>query len=558
MTGTDSTPTNRKMLKGRELLNDPALNKGTAFSDAERRAYDLEGLLPHPVESLEDQRARLRLKFSRLHDDLERHIFLRAVQDTNQTLFYSFVDENLTEMLPILYTPTVGLASQEFSNIYRRPLGMFVSYPNRDRMTEQFESWEDDVDVIVVTDGERILGLGDQGIGGMGIPIGKLSLYTAAGGVAPERTLPIVLDVGTNNQELLDDPLYLGWRNERIVGKEYDDFIEQFVDTLTKRFPNVLLQWEDFASHHATTLLERYRDRALSFNDDIQGTAAVALAAVHAAVDLTGSRLADQRVCIAGAGSAGTGIAGMLADAMGANGVEHPENQIFLTDSEGLLHSRRDDLADYQTRFAQSWDNVAGWAESDGPTSLDTVVSEAKPTVLIGVSGQSGVFTQSMIETMAQSTERPVVMPLSNPTSHAEATPEDLMAWTNGKALIATGSPFDPVMVDGVPHTISQSNNIYVFPGLGQGAIVCNASTVSDNMLRVAALAVADNSPCKAGTAADGILPPLDQVQTVSRRIALAVAQAARDDGVGDDVDDAEFEARLDRAWWRPTYRSLD
>ncbi len=558
MTGTDSTPTNRKMLKGRELLNDPALNKGTAFSDAERRAYDLEGLLPHPVESLEDQRARLRLKFSRLHDDLERHIFLRAVQDTNQTLFYSFVDENLTEMLPILYTPTVGLASQEFSNIYRRPLGMFVSYPNRDRMTEQFESWEDDVDVIVVTDGERILGLGDQGIGGMGIPIGKLSLYTAAGGVAPERTLPIVLDVGTNNQELLDDPLYLGWRNERIVGKEYDDFIEQFVDTLTKRFPNVLLQWEDFASHHATTLLERYRDRALSFNDDIQGTAAVALAAVHAAVDLTGSRLADQRVCIAGAGSAGTGIAGMLADAMGANGVEHPENQIFLTDSEGLLHSRRDDLADYQTRFAQSWDNVAGWAESDGPTSLDTVVSEAKPTVLIGVSGQSGVFTQSMIETMAQSTERPVVMPLSNPTSHAEATPEDLMAWTNGKALIATGSPFDPVMVDGVPHTISQSNNIYVFPGLGQGAIVCNASTVSDNMLRVAALAVADNSPCKAGTAADGILPPLDQVQTVSRRIALAVAQAARDDGVGDDVDDAEFEARLDRAWWRPTYRPLD
>lgn len=546
------------MLKGRELLNDPALNKGTAFSDAERRAYDLEGLLPHPVESLEDQRARLRLKFSRLHDDLERHIFLRAVQDTNQTLFYSFVDENLTEMLPILYTPTVGLASQEFSNIYRRPLGMFVSYPNRDRMTEQFESWEDDVDVIVVTDGERILGLGDQGIGGMGIPIGKLSLYTAAGGVAPERTLPIVLDVGTNNQELLDDPLYLGWRNERIVGKEYDDFIEQFVDTLTKRFPNVLLQWEDFASHHATTLLERYRDRALSFNDDIQGTAAVALAAVHAAVDLTGSRLADQRVCIAGAGSAGTGIAGMLADAMGANGVEHPENQIFLTDSEGLLHSRRDDLADYQTRFAQSWDNVAGWAESDGPTSLDTVVSEAKPTVLIGVSGQSGVFTQSMIETMAQSTERPVVMPLSNPTSHAEATPEDLMAWTNGKALIATGSPFDPVMVDGVPHTISQSNNIYVFPGLGQGAIVCNASTVSDNMLRVAALAVADNSPCKAGTAADGILPPLDQVQTVSRRIALAVAQAARDDGVGDDVDDAEFEARLDRAWWRPTYRPLD
>ncbi|WP_460810254.1 NAD-dependent malic enzyme [Nocardioides salsibiostraticola] len=542
-------------MTGRALLNDPRRNKGTAFTRAERKTYALEGLLPARVETMAEQCARLRNKFDRLHDDLERHVFLRALQDTNQTLFYGFVDGQLDEMLPILYTPTVGLACEEFSHIYRRPLGLFVSYPDRDRMTAQFDALDDDVDVIVVTDGERILGLGDQGLGGMGIPIGKLSLYTAAGGVDPGRTLPIFLDAGTNNQQLLDDPLYLGWRHERIVGADYDEFVERFVEALVARFPRVLLQWEDFAGHHATTLLNRYRDRVLSFNDDIQGTAAVTLAAIHSAAAVTGSTLADQRICIVGAGSAGTGIAGMLADAIAAEGVDDPESQLFLTDASGLLHDRRDDLVDFQQRFAQPWARVAEWATAEGPTTLETVVTHARPTVLIGVSGQGGLFSRSVIMAMADATERPIVMPLSNPTSHAEATPADLMKWTDGRALIATGSPFEPVVHDGVTHTISQSNNIYVFPGIGQGARISNATTITDAMLRAAAIGVADQSPCRSGASAEGVLPALDQVQAVSKRIALAVAQAARAEGVGDDVADSELERRLDRAWWTPVYQ---
>lgn len=544
-------------LRGLALLNDPLHNKGTAFSQVEREAFGLEGLLPTRVESMTEQCARLRDKFDRLHDDLERHIFLRALQDTNQTLFYGFVGDHVTEMLPIIYTPTVGLACEEFSHIYRRPLGLFVSYPNRDRMTAQLEAISDDRDIVVVTDGERILGLGDQGLGGMGIPIGKLSLYTAAGGVDPGRTLPVFLDVGTNNRDLLEDPLYLGWRHERIVGAAYDEFVEQFVEALFARFPQALLQWEDFAGHHATTLLNRYRERVLSFNDDIQGTAAVTLAAIHAAAAVTDSALADQRICIVGAGSAGTGIAGMLADAMAAEGVEDPGSRLFLTDASGLLHDRRDDLVDFQVRFAQPWSRVAQWANDDGPTSLDDVVRHARPTVLIGVSGQGGLFSQSIITTMAGATDRPIIMPLSNPTSRTEAVPEDLMEWTDGRALIATGSPFEPVVHHGVTHEISQSNNIYVFPGIGQGARIARATTITDRMLRAAAVGVADQSPCQAGTSAQGILPSLDQVRTVSRRIALAVAQAARAEGVGDDVTDDELGRRLDRLWWAPDYRPL-
>ena len=553
---TESTP--GSIPRGRALLNDPTNNKGTAFSQDEREKFGLEGLLPTRVEDIDEQCARIRDKYDRLHDDLERHIFLRAVQDSNQTLFYAFVENNLIETLPILYTPTVGVACQEFSHIYRRPLGLFVSYPNRDRMKAQFDALTDEIDVVVVTDGERILGLGDQGLGGMGIPIGKLSLYTAAGGVDPTRTLPVLLDTGTNNQERLDDPLYLGWRNNRIKDDEYNEFVEQFVEALTNRFPNVLLQWEDFAGHHATPLLNRYRDRLLSFNDDIQGTAAVSLAAVHAAVEESGAGQSDQRFLIVGAGSAGTGIATMLADSLAVEGVEDPEAQIFLTDQHGLLHSRRDDLVDFQERFSQPWERVESWANADGPTPLETVVAEAKPTVMIGVSGQGGLFTQSIVETMASATDRPIIMPLSNPTSHAEATPEDLMKWTKGRALIATGSPFDPVTYDGVTHTISQSNNIYVFPGIGQGALISKATKVTDAMLRAAAIGVAEHSPCKEGSSSDGVLPPLERVQSVSKRIALAVAKAAREDGVGDDVDDAELERRLEQSWWAPEYQPLE
>ncbi len=543
---------------GRTVLNDPALNKGTAFSLAERIELGIDGLIPPRVETMVEQCARIRDKFDRLHDDLERHIFLRAVFDTNQTLFYGFVEHHLTEMLPILYTPTVGSACEEFSHIYRRPTGLFLGYPDRARMTAQLAALDREVDVVVVTDGERILGLGDQGVGGMGIPIGKLALYTAAGGIDPNRTLPIFLDVGTNNPDLLGDPLYLGWRHERITGQEYDDFVEEFVGALDNRFPGVLLQWEDFAGHHATPLLDRYRDRVLSFNDDIQGTAAVALAAVHAAVNVSGQDLADQRICIVGAGSAGTGIAAMLSDALGAVGVDDADQRLFLVDADGLLHDRRTDLVDFQERFAQPWDSVSGWASHDGSTALESVVANAKPTVLIGVSGQGGLFTRGIVETMLDASDRPIIMPLSNPTSHAEAVPADLIAWTDGKALIATGSPFEPVDHGGTSHTISQANNIYVFPGIGQGALVSNATRITDAMLRAAARGVADESPCRFGDPSNGLLPPLSEVQAVSRRIARAVATAAAAERVGDDIDEAEIDRRLEAAWWVPTYGRHD
>ncbi len=549
--------TTTRSSSGRVVLNDPLRNKGTAFTVAERVELGIDGLIPPRVETMAEQCARIRDKFDRLHDDLERHIFLRAAHDSNQVLFYGFVAEHLTEMLPILYTPTVGLACEEFSHIYRRPLGLFLSYPERERMAAQFDAVEGDIDVVVVTDGERILGLGDQGVGGMGIPIGKLSLYTAAGGIDPNRTLPIFLDVGTNNPTLLDDPLYLGWRHERIVGAEYDLFVDRFVSELFAHLPRALLQWEDFAGHHATPLLHRYRERVLSFNDDIQGTAAVALAAVHAAMNIGEQRLDEQRICIVGAGSAGTGIATMLRDALLADGAIDPGSHLFLADADGLLHDRRIDLADFQKAFSQPWNAVSAWANHDGPTSLESTVANVRPTVLIGVSGQGGLFTKAIVEQMLEGSDRPLIMPLSNPTTHAEATPSDLIAWTNGRALIATGSPFDAVEHDGTMHTISQANNIYVFPGIGQGALVANASKVTDAMLHAAARGVADQSPCRNGDPRRGLLPPLDEVQAVSRRIARAVAAAAAAEGVGDDIDEAEIDRRLDASWWEPSYHPV-
>ncbi len=543
-------------LRGRTLLNDPALNKGTAFSVDERQALQIEGLLPNKVETIDEQRRRTRAKFDRLHDDLERHIFLRALHDTNTTLFYAFVEEHLPEMLPILYTPTVGRACQEFSHIYRRPHGLFLSYAERDRLVDQLSEVRGDVDVVVVTDGERILGLGDLGVGGMGIPIGKLALYTAAGGLDPQRSLPIFLDVGTNNQSLLDDPLYLGWRHERIVGDEYEQFLGDFVAALRQRFPGVLLQWEDFAGVHATPLLNRFRDQILSFNDDIQGTAAVALAAIEAAVRAAGSTLANQRVCIVGAGSAGSGIASMLVEAMAADGVDNPADNLYLTDVNGLLHDRRDDLAPFQQPFAQRWENVSDWANDEGQTTLAAVVDNAKPTILVGVSGQPGLFTEAIVSSMAAENERPIILPLSNPTNHAEALPEDLIRWTSGRALIATGSPFDPVSHDGVTHSISQANNVYVFPGLGLGTLAVGATKVTDNMLLAAARSVAD-ADALAGGAKDGILPPLDDIHRVSRRIAVAVGSTAVSDGVCEPLDDATIGARVDAQWWTPSYRPV-
>lgn len=538
-------------LRGRLVLGEAAINKGTAFTVEERAALGLDGLLPARIEHIEDQLHRVRVSYDRLHDDLERHIYLRTLQDSNEVLFYRFLRDNLVELLPVVYTPTVGDACQEFSRIYRRPHGLFISYPERDRMASALAAAPSDVDVIVVTDGERILGLGDQGLGGMAIPIGKLALYTAVGGIDPSRTLPVLLDVGTNNPAIRDDPLYLGWRHDRITGDDYDRFVADFVDAVKARWPHVLLQWEDFAQHHATSLLQAHRGRILSFNDDIQGTAAVALATVHAALDATGSDLGDARVVIVGAGSAGSGIARMLVDA----GVDRA--RLYMIDAAGLLHDRRSDLVAFQAPFAQPWEAVADWADPGGPTSLETTVRTIAPNVLIGVSGQPGLFGEEMIRHVAANVEHPIVLPLSNPTSRAEATAAQLLAWTDGRAVVATGSPSEPVLHRGVSHTISQANNVYVFPGLGLGALVSEATSITDAMLRAAAAAVAEADPLRRSDHRGGILPALDQVIPASRRIALAVARAARADGVGAAVGDDTLEARIARCWWTPDHPEI-
>jgi malate dehydrogenase (oxaloacetate-decarboxylating) len=546
-TNTISTP-----LRGRTLLADPGLNKGTAFTDEERAALGLVGLLPDSVESINEQLARTCNEFDRMHDDLERHIYLRALQDHNETLFHAFLRANLRSTMPIVYTPTVGMATQQFSRIYRRSQGLFLSYRNRDSIAEQLANVDHPVDVVVVTDGERILGLGDQGVGGIGIPNGKLALYSAFGGIDPTRTLPIVLDVGTNNEERLADPEYLGWRNERISGDEYDSFIDQFVTELGNRFPGVLLQWEDFASHNAARLVDAYRDRILSFNDDIEGTAAVALAAIWAAVSGTGRQLADQQFCIVGAGSAGTGIADMLVEALRAEGVDAPREKLWLLDRHGLLHDGRDDLEPYQAPLAHPRSHIGDWP--DGQLPIDEVIRRSGATVLIGVSGQPGLFPEPVITALLDNTDRPVVMPLSNPTSRIEATPADIIRWTDGRALVATGSPFEPVEHAGVAHHISQANNVYVFPGLGLGALAVDASAITPRMLMTAAKAVYS---VEDGDVADGVLPPLESVPEVSIRIAQAVARQARDDGLTEPMTDDEIDTAIDERMWRPIYRTV-
>lgn len=550
-------PTVSTPLRGRGLLADPGLNKSTAFTDDERTALGLVGLLPDSVESIDEQLARTRNEFDRMHDDLERHIYLRALQDHNETLFYAFLRANLRDTMPIVYTPTVGTATQQFSRIYRRSQGLFLSYRNRDSLAQQLANVDHPVDVVVVTDGERILGLGDQGVGGIGIPNGKLALYSAFGGIDPTRTLPVVLDVGTNNEDRLADPEYLGWRHERITGDDYDAFIDQFVTELGNHFPGVLLQWEDFASHNAARLVDAYRDRILSFNDDIEGTAAVALAAIWSAVAGTNRQLADQQFCIVGAGSAGTGIADMLVEALAAEGVDAPLEHIWLLDRHGLLHDGRDDLEPYQADLAHPSAHLAelpGGDWPDGQLPIDDVIRRSGATVLIGVSGQPGLFPEPVITALLDNTDRPVVMPLSNPTSKIEAVPADIIQWTNGQALVATGSPFEPVEHDGVTHHISQANNVYVFPGLGLGAIAVGARSVTARMLMTAAKAV---YAVEEGGVDDGVLPPLESVPEVSIRIAQAVARQARDDGLTEPMTDDEIDAAIDERMWRPIYPNV-
>ncbi|ALX94327.1 MULTISPECIES: NAD-dependent malic enzyme [Serratia] len=539
------------------LLEFPLLNKGSAFSEEERSNFNLHGLLPEAIETIEEQVERAYRQYQDFKNDNDKHIYLRNIQDTNETLFYRLLDSHLSEMMPIIYTPTVGEACEHFSDIYRRARGLFISYPNRDRIDDMLQNaTKQNVKVIVVTDGERILGLGDQGIGGMGIPIGKLSLYTACGGISPAYTLPVVLDVGTNNPQRLNDPLYMGWRHPRISGDEYHAFVEEFIQAVKRRWPNVLLQFEDFAQNNATPLLNRYRDELCCFNDDIQGTAAVTLGSLIAASRAAGSQLRDQTVAFLGAGSAGCGIAEQIIAQMKSEGLSEEEarSRVFMVDRFGLLTDKLPNLLDFQSKLVQKSANLDQWQVESDAISLLEVVRNAKPTVLIGVSGQPGLFTEELIREMHKHCPRPIVMPLSNPTSRVEARPEDIINWTDGAALVATGSPFSPVTYKDQLFPIAQCNNSYIFPGIGLGVLAAGAKRVTDAMLMAASRALADCSPL----ATDGhgaLLPNIDDIQGVSKCIAMEVGKAAQLQGVAVVTSEEALSKAIEHNFWRPQYR---
>ncbi|MBM4132675.1 MAG: NAD-dependent malic enzyme [Nitrospira sp.] len=547
-------------LTGQALQEQPFLNKGLAFTFAERRELALQGLLPPHEETLAVQLERAYQAYQQKVTDLERHIFLRALQDENETLFYALLLGHVEEMMPVVYTPVVGAACQQFSHIYRRPRGLFISVPEQQDIDTILENRPyRDVDVIVVTDGERILGLGDQGAGGMGIPIGKLSLYTLCGGIHPTRTLPIILDVGTNNAEALRDPLYVGWRHERVRGQEYDDFIDAFAQAVKRKLPNVLLQWEDFAQANAGRLLDRYRDQLCTFNDDIQGTASVTTGTLLAAVKVTGSPLRDQRVVTFGAGSAGCGISEQICAAMVREGLSEAEarSRFWLIDRPGLLREGLTGLLPFQQKFVQPRSAWSGWTLAQaGQAGFMDVVKNVKPTILIGVSGVPGAFSQDVIREMADGVARPIIFPLSNPTSRCEATPADLLAWTDGRALVATGSPFADIAYKGRTIPVTQCNNSYIFPGLGLGILAAKARRVTDGMFMAASMALAESSPALSKPDAP-LLPSLEGIRQVSRRIALAVAAEAQKAGVAERTSEDETARLVDQHMWVPRYARL-
>ena len=543
--------------RGMDLLDSPSLNKGTAFTERERTTFGLHGLLPPHTETLDEQVGRAYEAFQKKDNDLERHIYLRALQDTNEVLFYKLLLNHIEEMMPIVYTPTVAQACEQFSHIYRRPRGLFISYPLRDSIPQLLRNrLNKDIDVIVVTDGERILGIGDQGAGGLGIPIGKLSLYTLIGGIRPERTLPIVLDVGTNNTERLSDPEYLGWRHERITGQDYLDFVDGFVQAVQHQFPGTCLQWEDFSTPHARPILQRYRDQLLTFNDDIQGTAAVALGAVLGAVRVTGKSLKEQQIVMFGAGSAGIGVADGLRAAMKGEGLsdDQARSRFWVIDKGGLLHSGRKDLTSEQNTYAQPDIRVSGWPRtSDGHIGLADVIGKIEATVLIGLSTVGGAFSEPIVREMARKVERPIIFPLSNPTSKSEAKAEDLIRWTDGRALVASGSPFAPVTYHGRSIPIAQCNNVYIFPAMGLGVVASGARRVTEPMMLAAARALGANSPALKDPSAS-LLPPLTDIRRVAADIALAVGIEAQRNGVAPKLSEDELRRRVHETQWIPAY----
>jgi malate dehydrogenase (oxaloacetate-decarboxylating) len=545
-------------LSGGNLIRHHLFNKGTAFTEAERDEFHLHGLLPPTIGTLGEQMAR-RLKVLRnFATNFERYAFLRDLQDSNETLFYALLTAHMDELLPIVYTPTVGEGCQRFSEIWRKPRGLFISYPNRDRIDGMLARPNlDDVRVIVVSDGERILGLGDQGAGGMGIPIGKLSLYTACAGIHPTQTLPIFLDVGTDNQERLQDPLYVGWRHNRIRGPEYDAFVDRFVSAVTRRWPHILLQWEDFAGSNSARLIEYYRDKVCTFNDDIQGTAAVAAGTLLAAINVTGMPLKDQRIALFGAGSAGCGICKLILQAMKDDGLSEDEarSRFHAVDRNGLLIQGMTDIHPGQQFLARARSDLTGWKlQNPGRVDLIDVVENAKPTTLIGVSGQAGAFTEEIVRTMARYVERPIIFPLSNPTSRSEAVPQQVIEWTEGRALVGTGSPYPVVKYRGRTIVIDQTNNSYIFPGVGLGVLAGEATRVTDAMFMAAAKALAAMSPARLDRNGK-LLPPISDLRVVSRNVAECVAKRAQDEGVARAMSDHELQQRIDAFMWAPEYR---
>jgi malate dehydrogenase (oxaloacetate-decarboxylating) len=547
----------RTSLSGYELLLSPRLNKGTAFTEAERDAFGLHGLLPPRVRTLDVQVERRKQILDGLDSSFAKYSFMRDLQDANETLFYSLVERHVEQMLPIVYTPGVGEGCQRFSEIWRKPRGLFLSYPNMHRLEQIFSDPRyDQIRCIVVSDGERILGLGDQGAGGMGIPIGKLALYTALGGIPPEHCLPILLDVGTDNQEKLDDPVYIGWRHQRIRGQQYDDFIEAFVTSVERRWPHVLLQWEDFAGSNARRILDRYRRRLCTFNDDIQGTAAVATATLLAAVRATRASLKDQTIAFLGFGSAGIGIAELLVTAMKEEGLsdDQARRRIYGLGSHGLIVEGASGVRDSQRPFARTRDEIGQWElSSPDQISLFDVVHCAHPTVLIGVSSQPGAFTEEVVREMARHTVRPILFPLSNPDTRAEASPRDLLQWTEGRALIGTGSPAPPVEFKGKSIPISQTNNSYVFPGLALGILVSRATWVTDNMIMAATKRLASLSPGLQDPNAP-LLPSIAKSRELSLVIAEAVGKQAMADNVAETIEEDAFKKQLQAYVWEPVY----
>ncbi|MDV6374063.1 NAD-dependent malic enzyme [Deinococcus arenicola] len=548
-------------VSGLALLQNPLLNKTTAFTPEERRDLGLEGLIPPHTSTFDEQKERTYRRYVRCINDLEKHEYLRALQDRNEVLFFGVLEDHLEEMLPIIYTPTVAEAVKFYSNNYRYPRGFTVSTNDIDRIEDMLENVTvNDVRMIVATDSSAILGIGDQGFGGMAISIGKLSLYTAAGGVGPDKTLPVELDVGTNRQDLIDDPLYLGVHHKRLTGAEYDEFLDSFVEAVSARYPKAIIQWEDFARGTAFRVLERYRKVVPSFNDDIQGTGAMALAGVMSASRIKGERLSGQVFVIVGAGAAGIGVATAIRQGLEADGLSYDEAnaRVYMVDRYGLLMEGQDDLEAQQQSFVRSGADLDGWTYVGDYPTLHEVIVNARATALLGFTGVPGLFRQESVEAMVQHTPRPIIFPLSNPSSHVEAQPADLIRWTNGGAIMASGSPFADVEYEGKFYPVGQGNNAFIFPGLGFGAVAARAREITDNMVMASAKTLAEFTE----SYGERVYPPISDLRELSVRVAVNVARQAITDGVCAErrirtMTDEQLEQVIRERAWLPQYLPL-